>query len=119
MEYVMSTNYLPPNEQLLAEAEKMLRVPGIIFADSVCGRVARVAGTGLEVFEIIIGYRSVGYDWRQLKEAYHWLSDNQLRAALTYYELYPEEINGLLEENDKYTPEYVYEKYPFMKPKPR
>ena len=32
--------------EMLAEAVKMRRVPGIVFADGVHGRVARIAGTG-------------------------------------------------------------------------
>jgi uncharacterized protein (DUF433 family) len=101
------------------EAEKMRRVPGIIFVDGFSGRRARIAGTGLEVFEIILNYRAVGEDWGQLKECFPWLSDEQLRAAVTYYETYPDEINAELEDNARYTPEYVYEKYPFTRPQPR
>jgi hypothetical protein len=40
-------------KDLLMEAVKMRRCPGIIFADGVTGRRARIAGTGLEVWEII------------------------------------------------------------------
>lgn len=110
---------LPSNEVLLAEVEKMRRVPGIIFADGATGRRARIAGTGLEVFEIIIAYRSVNWNWEHLREAFHWLSEDQLRAALRYYELYKDEIDAHLAENDKYTPEYVYEHFPFSRPGPR
>ena len=104
---------------LESEAERMLRVPGIIFADSVDGRVARVAGTGLEVFEIIISYNAVNREWSQLKQGYHWLSDDQLRAALKYYELYSDEIDAAVATNEKYTPEYVYSRYPFTRPQSR
>jgi len=106
--------------RLELEAEKMRRVPGIVFADAPCGgRVARVAGTGLEVFELILSYRAVGEDWGRLKECFDWLSDEQLRAAVTYYETYPDEINAELEDNARYTPEYVYTKYPFTRPQSR
>lgn len=83
---------------LLAEVEKMERVPGIIFVDGVGGRRARVAGTGLEVFEVIQVYRSCGEDWDRLKAGLHWLTDDQLRAALSYFELYPDEIRPLIDE---------------------
>jgi uncharacterized protein (DUF433 family) len=100
------------------EAEKMARVPGIIFADTaVGGRTARIAGTGLEVFEVIMSYLAVGKDWIQYKECFHWLSDEQLRAAISYYETYTEEIDEEIADNERYTPEYVYSKWPFMKPK--
>ena len=102
--------------KLALEADKMRRVPGIIFADSPVGdRVARVAGTGIEVFEVILSFLAVGKDWRQLKECFHWLSDEQLRAAVTYYEIYPDEIDAQIDENNKYTPDYVYAAYPFMR----
>jgi uncharacterized protein (DUF433 family) len=106
-------------ERFREEAERMRRVPGIIFTDSPCGRVARVAGTGLEVFEVIMGYRSVNWDYDRLIIAFHWLTEAQLHAAVTYYELYRDEIDAEIAENDMYTPEYVYEEYPSLRPKPQ
>jgi uncharacterized protein (DUF433 family) len=103
---------------LRAEAEKMRRVPGIIFADTPSGgRVARIAGTGLEVFEIIFEYRSMGENWDRLKAAFHWLNDNQLRAALNYATAYPEEIDPLVEALETFSLEEVWEKYPITKPR--
>lgn len=99
------------------EAEKMARVPGIIFADGFSGRRARVAGTGLEVFEVILSYRAVGNDWVQFKQCFPWLTDLQLRAAVTYYETYPNEIDAEIAENEMYTPEYVYSKWPRTRPR--
>lgn len=84
---------------LITEADKMRRVPGITFVDSPLGdRVARVAGTGLEVFEIVYAYRGLGPDWIRLKKRFDWLSDVQLRAALTYTRTFPDEIDPLVEE---------------------
>lgn len=97
----------------------MLRVPGIIFADGESGRRARVAGTGLDVFEVILSYLAVGRDWNRLKLCFPLLTDEQLRAAVTYYETYPDEIDGEMAENSRFTPEYVYSKYPFTKPTTR
>jgi hypothetical protein len=46
--------------QTIDEAARMTRVPGIIFVDSATGgRVARIAGTGLEVWEIIWSLQSL------------------------------------------------------------
>ena len=100
----------------LAEVEKMQRVPGIVFADGPTVRRARVAGTGLEVFEIIATYRWDSENWDNLKEAFHWLSEAQLRAALTYAETYPEEINAFVEALESFSLEEVWEKHPYMKP---
>ena len=84
-----------PKEEL-SEAEKMRRVPGIIFADGAAGRRARIAGTGLDVFEIIKEYLACDRDLYCLLGAFHWLTWDQLNAALTYYEQFPDEIDKRL-----------------------
>lgn len=101
---------------LTSEASKMCRVPGVIFADGESGRRARIAETGIEVFEAIMSYLAVNKDWKRFKQCLHWLSDDQLRAAVTYYKTYPDEIDAAIEENAKYTPEYVYATYPDLRP---
>jgi hypothetical protein len=50
---------------MLVEAARMQRVPGIVFADGPTGRRARVAGTGLDGFEVIRTYRQVNQDSQQ------------------------------------------------------
>lgn len=98
----------------------MRRIPGVVFADSPTGaRVARVAGTGLEVFEVIQGFRSVEKSWTRLKEAYHWLSDVQLRAALAYAEAYPNEIEEHIRQDERWTADALTKRYPFMSPRRR
>ncbi len=107
------------NERLL-ESNKMRRIPGIVFVDSPSGgRVARIAGTSLEVFEIVQAYRSVENSWPRLKESFHWLSDAQLRAALAYAEAYPEEIEERIRRDEQWTPQTVWTRYPFMRPQAR
>ena len=84
-------------EELLAEARKMQRVPGIVFAEGTFGRVPRMAGTGIEVWEVIQVYRAMGRSWEALMETFDWLTPEQLRAALAYAEAYPNEIAERLE----------------------
>ncbi len=84
--------------KLISEEEKMRRVPGIVFVDGATGRRARVEGTGLEVFEIIHGYKVVGKDLERLLRAFHWLKAEQILAALDYYRAFPDEIDAKLEE---------------------
>ncbi|MBI2940548.1 MAG: DUF433 domain-containing protein [Chloroflexi bacterium] len=105
--------------EMLAEAIKMRRIPGIVFADGPAGRVARIAGTGLEVFEVIGAHRAMDESWERLRQAYHWLSEHQLRAALAYASAYPDEIESRLKEEDRWTPETVWATYPFTKPRDR
>lgn len=101
----------------LTEAAKMRRVPGIIFVDSPVGdRVARIAGTGLEVFEIIYAHRGLDEDWHRLKRRFDWLSDEQLRAALLYARTFPEEIDPIIHEMENFDIEELYKKHPEMKP---
>ncbi|TAK30049.1 MAG: hypothetical protein EPO21_20080 [Chloroflexota bacterium] len=106
--------------ELLLEGIKMRRIPGVVFADSPSGgRVARVAGTGLEVFEVVQAYRSMENSWDRLKAAFDWLSDTQLRSALAYAEAYPEEIEERIRRDEQWTAEAVWKRYPFMSPKRR
>ncbi|MGD9891220.1 MAG: hypothetical protein AB7R89_05405 [Dehalococcoidia bacterium] len=102
--------------QAESEAEKLRRVPGIYFADSPSGRQAYIVGTGLGVFEIVRELRDLDTDWEELRGAFHWLSEEQLRTALVYYEAYPEEIDAQFREEEYWTPERTWERYPFTKP---
>ena len=101
-------------KDLLAEAIKMRRCPGIVFAEGTGSRRERVAGTGIEVWEIISAYRSVGEDPKRLKTAYHWLSPEQLRAALGYHAAYPQEIERQIEQNERWTESKIRERHAFM-----
>ena len=65
-------------KNLLEEAIKMRGCPGIIFASGVSGRRARLAGTGIEVWEIIAQYLSLRRDQERLQHAFHWLTPGQL-----------------------------------------
>lgn len=101
-------------KDLLAEAIKMRRCPGIVFADGVSGRRARIAGTGLEVWEVITTYRSVNQDFSRLQKAYHWLTEHQMRAAIGYYAAYSDEIDQLIERNELWSSETVAKRFPFL-----
>jgi len=103
-------------KDLLQEAIKMRRCPGILFAEGTGGRRARVAGTGIEVWEVIATYKSVKEDFKRLQKAYHWLSAEQLKAALGYHRIYPRDIDRLIERNEQWNDEKVHERYPFMRP---
>jgi uncharacterized protein (DUF433 family) len=85
--------------EMLSEAARMRRCPGILFADGPAGRRARIEGTGIEVWEVISSYLALDRDDRRLQETYHWLSDRQILAALGYYRSYPEEIEELVRRN--------------------
>lgn len=98
---------------LLREAVRMRRVPGVVFLDGPAGRRAAIAGTGLDVWEVIYTHKSLREDHERLKRSYDWLSERQLSAALDYYELYPDEINARIEREERWTPERVRRELPF------
>ena len=103
-------------KDLLAEAVKMRRCPGIVFADGVRGRKAKIAGTGLDVWEIIATYKNVNNKFPRLRKTYHWLSDQQLKAAIGYYTAYRDEIDRLVEQNESWSSKTVVDHYPFLDP---
>jgi uncharacterized protein (DUF433 family) len=98
--------------ELLTESIKMRRCPGIIFADGPTGRRARMAGSGLDVWEVITTYKSLGRDPKRLRRAYSWLSEAQFRAALGYYTAYPEEIDRRIALNERWTEERLHAQHP-------
>jgi uncharacterized protein (DUF433 family) len=102
--------------ELLEEAIRMRRAPGIAFMDGPAGRRAVIAGTGLDVWEIIATWRDVQGNFEALHKNFSWLDESQLRAALAYYEMYPTEIDARIEDEEQLTPERVWEELPFLKP---
>src|SRR5437870_9358148 len=88
---------------LLQEAVRKRRVPGIAFVDSITGRRPVLAGTGLDLWEIIATWQSLGRQEEKLQQAYHWLTSAQLRSALAYYRCYPEEIDRRIALNEAWT----------------
>ena len=98
--------------ELVSEAVKMRRSPGIIFVDGPSGRRAHLAGTGLDVWEVIALYHSLNQDDTRLQKAYHWLKSSQLRAALSYYRAYPREIDERMACNQQWTQEKLSHEFP-------
>ncbi len=100
--------------ELLDEAVRMQRCPGIIFTEGTAGRRARIAGTGIEVWEVIATYKSVNKDFSRLQKAYHWLKEQQLMSAVGYYKAYPDEIDSLIKQNEDMTSEHLRKRFPFL-----
>jgi hypothetical protein len=92
--------------ELLEEAVRIRRVPGIVFVDGATGRRAALADS-LDVWEIIATWNEGGRSYEELRQNYPWLTETQLRAALAYYELYPSEIDARLDREAQWTPERV------------
>ena len=86
-------------QDLLEEALRMRECPGIYFADEAAGREAKVAGTGLGIWEVIRDYLAAGRDERALRKALPQLSAAQIGACLLYYAKYSQEIADEIQEN--------------------
>jgi len=99
---------------LLIEAIKMRRCPGVTFADGPTGRRARIAGTGIDIWEFIAMFKGLGENYDKLKKTYHWLSDQQIRSALSYYALYPNEIDEKIIRNENITQKQAIKRFPFL-----
>ncbi|CAN5207940.1 hypothetical protein BH20GEM2_BH20GEM2_18450 [soil metagenome] len=100
---------------LLEEALRISRAPGIVFADAPTGRRAVVAGSGIDVWEVIASWRQLEGDYDRLRGSYDWLSEAQLRSALAYYELYPDEIDQRLAREEEWTQERTEAELPFAR----
>lgn len=103
--------------ELLREAMRARRAPGIVFVDGATGRRPVVAGSGLEVWEVVATWKEVGRNYDRLRSAYDWLVEPQLRAALSYYELYGDDVDARLEREARLTSERVQNELPFTKPR--
>ncbi len=99
-------------QDLLEEALRMRECPGIYFANEPAGREAKVAGTGLGVWEVIRDYLASKQDVRMLRRSLPQLSEAQVKACLMYYGKYPREIDAEIAENAALSREAVQAKIP-------
>ena len=77
----------------------MRMCPGIYFADEPAGTDAKVAGTGLAVWEVIRDFLAEKRDVKRLRRSLPRLGDAQAMTAVRYYAAWPEEIDELIAEN--------------------
>lgn len=100
--------------EMLEDAIRSHRCPGIVLSEGTSGKRARIAGTGIEVWEIIATYNGIEHDLKRLRKAYHWLTEQQLKSALSYYNIYKDEIDALIARNEELTAEEVRKKHPVI-----
>lgn len=89
----------------------MRQCPGIYFADEPSGRAAKVAGTGLGVWEVVRDF-SRDRDADRIRKAFPQLSQAQITAALMYYARYRDEVQAQIDANAALTPETIEQQYP-------
>jgi uncharacterized protein (DUF433 family) len=78
------------------------------------GIFLRLPGTGVDVWEIAAAFKGVDENYIELQKVYHWLSEPQLRSALSYYALYPEEIDARVQRSGDLTLDKVAKRFPFL-----
>ncbi|HWQ69995.1 MAG TPA: DUF433 domain-containing protein [Patescibacteria group bacterium] len=96
---------------LIEETLRMRECPGIYFADEPAGREAKVAGSGLGVWEVLRDYVAAGRDEDALRKSLPQLSAAQVKACLLYYRRYPREIDAEIRENAALTPRVIQTRY--------
>lgn len=70
--------------------DEMGKAPALIVVEDDPEETARIAGTGIECFAVYRTFRDLDGQWDALQQAFHWLSEVQLRAALDYADAHPE-----------------------------
>lgn len=93
------------------------QVPGVLYAP-LSGR-AKILGTGLEVFEIIRIWKQLARDWDGLKATFDWLRDDQLQAALAFYDANATFVDERLAREDDRRIEELWARYPQSRPPKR
>ena len=81
--------------QLLEEALRMIRFPGIDFRWSPSGRQAYVTGTGLTAWEMFMIWDAHKRSAARLLKNYPHLKPGQIQAGATYLQAFPEELPSL------------------------
>ncbi len=84
--------------ELLDMALRVQRFPGITFVQGPAGRRAHLAGTGLDVWEVIELLREYGSE-KALRKHFPRLSSLMIRLARAYADAYPKEIGELIALN--------------------
>jgi len=100
---------------LIEEGLRQRRCPGIVFTDGPAGRRATVAGSGIDVWEVIRLSKASGDHVESLARVLPQLSRRQLDAALHYYRCYPQEIEERL-AREQAAEEELGRRFPLVKP---
>lgn len=98
-------------EALAEEALRMRLFPGIAFRGTDWERRAWVIGTALDVWQIVDAYRDIGSIESIADDGS--ANERQIKLALDYYERFPDEIDGAIDENRRPI-EQLEAEFPFI-----
>jgi uncharacterized protein (DUF433 family) len=85
-------------KQLVDEAERCWRYPGIVFRGEDQHRRAWIVGSAFDVWELIWTLNDLKGDANSVASQYN-VDKSQIRLALAYYGEFPEEIDELIAWN--------------------
>lgn len=77
--------------QLLEEALRMARFPGIDFRWAPSGRKPHVVGTGMSAWEVFHVWEDFGRNVERMAKAYPYLKADKINVAIAYAQAYPHE----------------------------
>lgn len=86
--------------RLIDEGLRMQRYPGIVFRDRAAGRRASIAGSRLDVWQVIETVRQSNGDVEAAAD-YFRIRPDQVRAAVAYAADYPDEIDARIRNNQE------------------
>jgi hypothetical protein len=98
-------------EALAEEAMRMRLFPGIGFKGRDWDRRAWVMETALDVWQIVDAHRDIGSVESMAEDGS--ANERQIRLALDYYKMFPEEIDAAIAENRRPI-EQLEEEFPFI-----
>jgi len=98
-------------EALAEEALRMRMFPGIAFRGVDWERRAWVVGTALDVWQIVDAQHDIGSIEGMVEGGS--ANERQIRLALSYYELFGEEIDAIIADNRRPI-EQLEEEFPFI-----
>lgn len=78
---------------------------------------ACITGTGVEVYQVVHSYEMLGRDWQRVRELYHWLAEDQVRAALAFYDANRAFVDDRIAADYVVDVESLWRKYPETRPK--
>ena len=90
-------------QRLVDEGLRMEEHPGVVFGPGPSGRRARLV-RGPDIWEVVALVRSLESRGSEaVSEASEWLdvSESEIRAALSYYGEFPEEIDARIASNER------------------
>ena len=98
-------------EALAEEALRMRLFPGVAFKGADWERRAWVMGTALDVWQIVDAHGDI-HSIERMAEGGS-ANERQIRLALDYYEMFPEEIDAAIADNRRPI-EQLEEEFPFI-----